>query len=86
MVFITSSRFVLKQEGTLVYVTELTLNETTVEQSGLYSCNVSLDTDRQQLTAEGNLTVSCKQHKIESLACTSCKFYSFSCGCSHYFI
>ena len=87
MVTTTSSGFVLKQGlSTSVYVTELTLNETTVEQSGLYSCNVSLDTDRQQLTAEGNLTVSCKQHKIESLACTSCKFYSFSCGCSHYFI
>ena len=62
MVNTTSSEFVLKQEGTLVYVTKLTLSETTVEQSGLYSCLVSLDTDRQQLTAEGNLTVSCKQH------------------------
>ena len=60
MVTTTSSGFVLKQGSTSVYVTELTLNETTVEQSGLYSCNVSLDTDRQQLTAEGNLTVSCK--------------------------
>ena len=57
-----SSGFVLKQGSTSVYVTELTLSETTVEQSGLYSCLVSLDTDRQQLTAEGNLTVSCKQH------------------------
>lgn len=41
-----------------VYVTELTLSETTVEHSGLYSCHVSLDTDRQQVTAEGNLTVT----------------------------
>ena len=62
MVINTSSGFVLKQGSTSIYVTELTLNETTVEQSGLYSCLVSLDTDRQQQTAEGNLTVSCKQH------------------------
>ena len=63
MVTTTSSGFVLKQGSTSVYVTELTLSETTVEQSGLYSCNVSLDTDRQQQTAdEGKLTVSCKQH------------------------
>ena len=60
MVNTTSGGFVLKQGSTSVYVTELTLNETTVEQSGLYSCNVT--NDRQQRTAEGNLTVSCKQH------------------------
>ena len=63
MVNTVSGGFVLKQGSTSVYVTELTLSETTVEQSGPYSCNVSLDTDRQQQTAdEGNLTVSCKQH------------------------
>ena len=51
--------FVLKQgAGASVYVTELTLSETTVEHSGLYSCNVS--TDRQQVTAEANLTVACE--------------------------
>ena len=50
--------FVLKQGRASVYVTELTLNETTVEHSGLYSCNVS--TDRQQVTAEANLTVACE--------------------------
>ena len=44
--------------GASVYVTELTLSETTVEHSGLYSCNVS--TDRQQVTAEANLTVACE--------------------------
>ena len=56
-----SGGFVLKQEsgaGALVYVTELTLSETNVEHSGLYSCNVS--TDRQQVTAEANLTVACE--------------------------
>ena len=53
--------FVLKQgsgPGASVYVTELTLNETTVERSGLYSCRVSID--RQQVTAEANLTVACE--------------------------
>ena len=50
--------------GTWVYVTELSLSETTVEQSGLYSCRVSLDTDKQQVTAEGNLTVACESHLI----------------------
>ena len=44
--------------GASVYVTNLTLSETTVEHSGLYSCNVS--TDRQQVTAEANLTVACE--------------------------
>ena len=56
-----SGGFVLKQgsgPGASVYVTELTLNETTVESSGLYSCRVS--TDRQQVTAEANLTVACE--------------------------
>ena len=57
---VNSSRgFVLKQgSGASVYVTELILNETTVESSGLYSCRVS--TDRQQVTAEANLTVACE--------------------------
>ena len=62
MVTTTSSGFVLKQGSTSIYVTELTLNETTVEQSGLYSCLVSLDTDRQQIKADGNLTVRCEQY------------------------
>ena len=54
-----SGVFVLKQgSGASVYVTELTLNETTVESSGLYSCHVS--TDRQQVTAEASLTVACE--------------------------
>ena len=55
-----SGVFVLKQgsgAGSL-YVTNLTLSETTVMHSGLYSCNVS--TDRQQVTAEANLTVACE--------------------------
>ena len=53
-----SGGFVLKQgSGASVYTTELILNETTVESSGLYSCHVS--TDRQQVTAEANLTVAC---------------------------
>ena len=43
-----------------IYVTTLNLKKTTVEQSGLYSCHVSLDTNRQRVTAEGNLTVSCE--------------------------
>ena len=60
MVNTTSGGFVIKQENASVYVTKLILSETSVEQSGLYSCNVSLDTDRQQLTAEGNLTVACE--------------------------
>ena len=65
LVSTAGSGFVLKQgsgAGAWVYVTELSLNETTVEQSGLYSCRVSLDTDRQQVTAEGNLTVACESH------------------------
>ena len=52
--------------GASVYVTNLTLSETTVKQSGLYSCNVSLDTDRQQVTAEANLTVACKWLELNS--------------------
>ena len=56
--------FVLKQgsgAGASVYVTKLTLSETTVEHSGLYSCNVSLGTaDRLPVTAEANLTVACE--------------------------
>ena len=66
VVTITNSQFVLKQGSTSVYVTELTLIETTVEQSGLYSCSVFLDTDRQQLTTEGSLIVGCKQHNTNS--------------------
>ena len=56
-----SGGFALKQgtgPGASVHVTELILNETTVESSGLYSCHVS--TDRQQVTAEANLTVACE--------------------------
>ena len=56
-----SGGFVLKQgsgPGASVYMTELTLSETTVESSGLYSCRVS--TDRQQVTTEANLTVACE--------------------------
>ena len=51
--------------GASVYVTNLTLSGTTVEHSGLYSCNVS--TDRQQLTAEANLTVACECSKLHQL-------------------
>ena len=61
-----SGGFVLKQgsgAGASVYVTELTLNETTVESSGLYSCRVS--TDRQQVTAEANLTVACEWTELK---------------------
>ena len=72
-----SDGFVLKQgsgPGASAYVTELTLNETTVESSGLYSCRVS--TDRQQVTAEANLTVACEWIEL------SCHYlivsYSFS--------
>ena len=54
----TGGGFVLKDVW--VYVTELTLSETTVEHSGLYSCHVSRENDRQQVTAEGNVTVACK--------------------------
>ena len=70
-VTITSSQFMLKPGSTSVYVTELTLSETTVEQSGLYSCNVFLDTDRQQLTTEGSLIVGCKQYILNSLVINS---------------
>ena len=68
----TSSGF--KQGGTSVYVTELTLSVTTVEQSGLYSCNVFLDTDRQQITTEGSLFVACKQLYILLTHFYVCKF------------
>ena len=70
-----SGGFVLKQgSGASVYVTELTLNETTVESSGLYSCHVS--TDRQQVTAEANLTVACEWIELH---CNYLIFsYSFS--------
>ena len=55
---VTGSGGFEQQGGASVYVTELTLSETTVEHSGLYSCNVS--TDRRQVTAEANLTVACE--------------------------
>ena len=69
--------FVLKQgsgSGASVYMTELTLSETTVESSGLYSCRVS--TDRQQVTVEANFTVACEwiELKIHHLIVS----YSFS--------
>ena len=50
-----------------MYVTEFNVNETNVEHSGLYSCHVSLDTNRPQVTAEGNLTVACKYALLISL-------------------
>ena len=56
-----SGGFALKQgPGAVasVYVTELTLSETTAESSGLYSCRVS--TDRQQVTVVANLSVACE--------------------------
>ena len=54
--------FVLTQGtgGVSVYVTELRFNQIGVEHSGLYSCRVSLDTDRWQVTTKGNLTVTCE--------------------------
>ena len=59
-----SGVFVPKQglvSSASVYVTELILNETTVESSGLYSCRVSLiDREEQQITAESNLMVACE--------------------------
>ena len=57
-----SGGFVLKQgsgAGASVYVTELTLSETTVESSGLYSCRVSLGPNNH-ISAESNLTVACE--------------------------
>ena len=60
---VTSNGFALKQgsgAGASVYVTELTLSETTVEHSGLYSCHVYLGTGRQPVIAEANLTVACE--------------------------
>ena len=48
------------ENGASVYVTELKFNEIGVEHSGLYSCRVSLDTNRWQVTTEGNLTVTCE--------------------------
>ena len=50
----------LTHKYSFVYVTNFTLNETTVEHSGLYSCHVLLYNNRQLLTAKGNLTVSCE--------------------------
>ena len=63
LVTASSSGFVLKQgsgAGASAYVTELTLSDTTIEHSGLYSCHVFLDTDRQQITAEKSLIPACK--------------------------
>ena len=65
LVTTNNGEFVLKQgignEATsAVYVTELRFDEIGVEDSGLYSCHVSLDTDRLQVTAEGNLTITCE--------------------------
>ena len=45
-----------------MYVTKLRFNEMGVGDSGLYSCRVSLDTDRGQVTTEGNLTLTCESH------------------------
>ena len=48
------------ENGASVYVTELRFDEISVEHSGLYSCHVSLDTNRWQVTNGGNLTVTCE--------------------------
>ena len=64
-----SGGFVLKQgsgAGASVYVTELTLSETTVEHSGLYSCDVSLGFNKN-ISAEANLTVSCEWLELKCL-------------------
>ena len=64
-----SGGFALKQgsgAGASVYVTELTLTETTVERSGLYSCNVSLGSNKH-ISAEGNLTVACESLSYHNL-------------------
>ena len=42
-----------------IYIANLTLIDTSVDHSGLYTCVVSMDIDRQQETAEGNLTLTC---------------------------
>ena len=58
-----SDKFVLKKgsgTGPSEYVTNLNLNESSVKDAGLYSCEVFLDTDRQQVIAENNLTLACK--------------------------
>ena len=58
--------FVLKQGsggGASVYMTKLTLSETTVEHSGLYSCNVSLGSNTN-ISAEANLTVACEWFEL----------------------
>ena len=70
-----SGGFVLKQgsgAGASVYVAELTLNETTVEHSGLYSCHVS--TDRQQVTGVANLTVACEWLELNCHHLVVCNF------------
>ena len=64
-----SGVFVLKQgsgAGASVYVIELTLSETTVEHSGLYSCDVSLGSNKN-ISAEANLTVSCEWLELKCL-------------------
>ena len=69
--------FVLTQEtgnGASAYVTELRFNEIGVEHSGLYSCRVSLDTDRQQVTTEGNLTVTCASQNHNNVCCCKLVF------------
>ena len=61
--------FALKQgsgAGASVYVTELTLSETTVERSGLYSCRVSLGSNKH-ISAEANLTVACESLSYHNL-------------------
>ena len=63
LVATNTSGFVLTKgtgNGASMYVTELRFNEIGVKHSGLYSCRVSLDTDRWQETIEGNLTVTCE--------------------------
>ena len=52
--------------GASTYVTEfeLTLSDTTIEHSGLYSCHVFLDTDRQHITDKKNPIPDCKLYLI----------------------
>ena len=46
--------------GSSLYKAILRFNKTTTENSGKYSCQVSLVTGSQQTTAVGNITVACK--------------------------
>ena len=57
MIVNTTSNGFMLQQGT-VYETTLPLGVVTAEDSGLYSCTVSLDNGRQQLTTERNLNVT----------------------------